>query len=205
MTKVACGNCGIEYTFPEKISEINCACGAKVFRPQEEEKDHATPKEEKKEETVKSNAPNRSGKTGNKRERILNKLREKAVSKKKKSPAKEETIDPESEEVNRKLKELDKPPELPQPTADELRKETEEKRRKEAEGPKEEKPPKPPKEEKDLLQKLIAIPGIAEKAAKEICEEYKTVESVKTAIEVRTFSVGGVGLFKKQLILRMLK
>ncbi len=205
MTKAACGNCGIKYIFPEKISEINCACGAKVFRPQEEEKGPAPPKEEKKEESVKSNAPVSPGKTGTKRKRILDKLR-KVASKKKKSPAKEETIDPETEEVNEKLKELDKPPELPQPTADELREETEEKRRKEAEGPKEEKVPQtPPKEEKDLLQKLIAIPGIAKKAAEEICEEYKTVEKIKTAIEVRTFSVGGVGLFKKQLILRMLK
>ena len=204
MTKAACGNCGIEYIFPEKISEINCACGSKVFRPKEEEKVPAPPKEEKKEESVKSNAPVSPGKTGTKRKRIIDKLR-KVASKKKKSPAKEETIDPETEEVNEKLKELDKPPELPQPTADELREETEEKRRKEAEGPKEEKPPEPPKEEKTLLQKLIAIPGIAEKAAKEICEEYKDVESIKTAIEVRTFSVGGVGLFKKTLILKMLK
>ena len=57
----------------------------------------------------------------------------------------------------------------------------------------------------NLYEKLIAIPGIAEKAAKEICEEYKTIETIKTAIEVKTFSVGGVGLFKKQLILRLLK
>ena len=205
MTKAACGNCGIEYTFPEKISEINCACGAKVFRPKEEEKDPAPPKEEKKKETVKSNEPISPGKAGTKRKRILDKLRKKVTPKNKKSPAKEETIDPESEEVDEKLKELDKPPELPQPTADELRKETEEKRRREAEGPKEERPPEPPKEEKDLLQKLIAIPGIAKKAAEEICEEYKTVEEVKTAIEVKTFSVGGVGLFKKKLILKMLK
>ena len=205
MTKATCGNCGIEYIFPEKISEINCACGAKVFRPKEEEKNPAPPKEEKKDAPVKSNAPISSGKAVTKKKRIIDKLRKKAVSKKKKPPAKEETIDPETAEVNEKLKELDKPPELPQPTADELRKETEEKRRKEAEDPKEERPPEPPKEEKDLLQKLIAIPGIAKKAAEEICEEYKTVESVKTAIEVRTFSVGGVGLFKKNLILRLLK
>ena len=63
----------------------------------------------------------------------------------------------------------------------------------------------PPKEEKNLLEKLKAIPGIAEKTAEEICEEYQTVEAIKSAIEVRTFSVGGVGLLKKQILLRLLK
>ena len=161
--KAACGNCGREYDFPKDISEINCACGAKVFRPKEE--DSVPPAKE---------------------EKTLAPPKERATSKK---------------EVESKLKELDKPPENPEPTADELRKEAEEKRRKEEEGSKEE----PAKEEKTLLQKLIAIPGIAEKAAEEICEEYKTIETIKEAINNKTFSVGGVGFLKKQVILKLLK
>lgn len=72
------------------------------------------------------------------------------------------------------------------------------------EEPKEEKAPEPPKEEKSLFQKLIDIPGIAEKTAKEICEEYKNIEEIKIAIRNKSFSVGGVGFLKKGLILRLL-
>jgi len=56
-----------------------------------------------------------------------------------------------------------------------------------------------------LLKKLIAIPGIAEKLAEEICEEYNSIDEIHAAIRDKTFSVGGVGIFRKQLILHLLK
>ena len=31
--KVICDKCGIKYDFPSKVSVINCACGAQVFKP----------------------------------------------------------------------------------------------------------------------------------------------------------------------------
>ena len=31
--KAKCDKCGREYDFPSKVSEINCVCGAKVFKP----------------------------------------------------------------------------------------------------------------------------------------------------------------------------
>ena len=185
MAKVTCGKCGTKYDFPDNTSEINCACGAKVFKPKKEEspkeptadelrketeekrkkemgikeeKVPAPPKEEKK--TVKKEAEEGAPKEESKKKRIINKLKEKAVFK---------------DEVGPKLEELDKSPE-------------------------------PPKSLEDgLLDKLLAIPGIAEKAAAEICEEYKTVEDIKKAIQDKTFSVGGVGFLKKKLMLKVLK
>ncbi len=38
MGDVTCGNCEREFDFPKDIDSINCACGAKVFRPKKEPK-----------------------------------------------------------------------------------------------------------------------------------------------------------------------
>ncbi len=31
--KAICNGCGIKFDFPSKVSVINCACGAQVFKP----------------------------------------------------------------------------------------------------------------------------------------------------------------------------
>ena len=36
--KAKCDKCGREYDFPSKVLSINCACGAKVFKPVEKKK-----------------------------------------------------------------------------------------------------------------------------------------------------------------------
>lgn len=167
MPNAICGNCGVEYSFPENIHYINCACGAKIFRPKEvtetkagisqakEEKPPAPPKEEK---TIKKKTKKAKKKEASvtKKRGILDKLKEMAVSPKK--------------EVESKLKELDAPPPRPE----------------------------------NLKEKLMTIQGIAEKVADEICEEYDNIDKIKQAIQNKSFSVGGVGFFKKRKILNML-
>ena len=58
--------------------------------------------------------------------------------------------------------------------------------------------PIPTKEE--LMKRLIAIKGIGEKLAGEICEEYRTIESIIAAINSGKFTVGGIDKKRMELI-----
>lgn len=186
MTKAMCGNCGREYDIPN-IPSINCVCGAKIFMPKEEPKPEPLkppeikkpepPKEEAKKEEKPPVPPKEEKKKVAEKKKVISK-RERLIKKLKKniqSKSSPKAID----DLDKQIKDIDN------------------------ELEKLDQPPKLP--EKSLREKLVAIPGIAEKTAEEICEEYKNTEQIKAAIKNNTFAVGGVGFIKKQLILRLLR